>query len=691
MDDNTEDRLRKNRIKLLFFILSFLIILLIARLVWIQIINNEEYYDRALKQRITELKVIPDRGNIYDINGKELAVSVQSITVVGLPKQITNPTQTAGKLAAVLSIDYEILANRLKRNAYAVYLERKISDQKYQKIKEMDLRGITFIDENKRIYPKDTLASQLVGFVGIDENGLEGIELAYDSQLTGIKGKMLTERDASGQIIPEAVINYIPEENGNDIYLTINEAIQHRSEREIASAVDKYNAKSGTIIIMEPKTGNIVSMANYPAFNPNNISEYQQPDWRNRAIADNYEPGSTFKIITTASALEEGVVNPNDVFFDSGEVKVEKEIIECWEEDGHGKELFSEVVQNSCNPGFVQVGLRMGKETFFKYIEAFGFGHKTNIELPGEAVGQLPNYDNVGDIELATVSFGRGISVTPIQLITAVSAVANNGIMLKPNFIDKIIDQKGNIKNINQSTEIRKIVSKTTSQKTLELLENVVSQGTGVNAYIEGYRVGGKTGTAEHYRGNLYDSSFIGVFPVNDPKFVILVVLYGIDGQVYYASQTAAPVFKNIANDLIRYYKMPAQSNKMEEVDELELVKLDDYSSLGLYDVKKTLKNLDLEYKIVGEGEKIIEQSPQPGAEVFKNSTVFLFTEINQTINSSYKIMLPDFREMKREEAVDLAEKMGIKISFQGNTSTIISQTIEPGIRIDRDQLVILK
>lgn len=690
MDDNTEDRLRKNRIKLLFFILSFLIILLIARLVWIQIINNEEYYDRALKQRITELKVIPDRGNIYDINGKELAVSVQSITVVGLPKQITNPTQTAGKLAAVLSIDYGILTKRLKRNAYAVYLERKISDQKYQKIKEMDLRGITFIDENKRIYPKDTLASQLVGFVGIDENGLEGIELAYDSQLTGIKGKMLTERDASGRIIPEAVIDYIPEENGNDIYLTINEAIQHRSEHEIASAVDTYNAKSGTIIIMEPKTGNIVSMANYPAFNPNNISKYKQPDWRNRAIADNYEPGSTFKIITTASALEEGVVNSNDVFFDSGEVKVEKEIIECWEEDGHGKELFSEVVQNSCNPGFVQVGLRMGKETFFKYIDAFGFGHKTNIELPGEAVGQLPNYDNVGDIELATVSFGRGISVTPIQLITAVSAVANNGIMLKPNFIDKIIDQKGNIKIMNQSTEIRRVVSKTTSQKTLELLENVVSQGTGVNAYIEGYRVGGKTGTAEHYRGDLYDSSFIGVFPVNDPKFVILVVLYGIDGQVYYASQTAAPVFKNIATDLIRYYKMPAQPNKME-VNELELVKLDDYSSLGLYDVKKTLKNLDLEYKIVGEGEKIIEQSPQPGAEVFKNSTVFLFTEINQTINSSYKIMLPDFREMEKDEAVDLAEKMGIKISFQGNKSKIISQTIEPGIRIDRDQLVILK
>jgi len=332
----------------------------------------------------------------------------------------------------------------------------------------------------------------------------------------------------------------------------------------------------------------------------------------------------------------------------------------------------------------------MGKETFFKYIDAFGFGHKTNIELPGEAVGQLPNYDNVGDIELATVSFGRGISVTPIQLITAVSAVANNGIMLKPNFIDKIIDQKGNIKILNQSTEIRRVVSKTTSQKTLELLENVVSQGTGVNAYIEGYRVGGKTGTAEHYRGDLYDSSFIGVFPVNDPKFVILVVLYGIDGQVYYASQTAAPVFKNIATDLIRYYKMPAQPNKME-VNELELVKLDDYSSLGLYDVKKTLKNLDLEYKIVGEGEKIIEQSPQPGAEVFKNSTVFLFTEINQTINSSYKIMLPDFREMEKEEAVDLAEKMGIKISFQGNKSKIISQTIEPGIRIDRDQLVILK
>src|SRR6056297_2430476 len=580
MDDKIIDKDRKKRIKILFFILTFIFLLLIARLAWIQIINNDEYSNKALKKRIKELKVNPDRGKIYDKNGKELAVSINRKTVVGLPKQITNPTQTAGQLADILSIGYNTLLNRLNREAYAVYLERKVSDQKVEEIKSLQLNGITFIDESKRIYPKDKLASQLLGFVGVDGNGLEGIELTYNKYLSGSAGRILTERDAAGKMIPEGIVDYIPEENGNNIYLTINEAIQHSSERELASAAQKYNAEGGTIIIMEPETGNIISMANYPTYDPNHFSQYKQKYWRNRAITDNYEPGSTFKIITTASAIEEGVVNKNDVFFDSGRIKVEREYIQCWEEEGHGKELFSQVVQNSCNPGFVQVGLRMGKETFFKYIDAFGFGHKTNIELPGEAVGQLPNYDNVGDIELATVSFGRGISVTPIQLITAVSAVANNGIMLKPNFIGKIIDQKGNIKILNQSTEIRRVVSKTTSQKTLELLENVVSQGTGVNAYIEGYRVGGKTGTAEHYRGDLYDSSFIGVFPVNDPKFVILVVLYGIDGQVYYASQTAAPVFKNIATDLIRYYKMPAQPNKME-VNELELVKLDDYSSLG--------------------------------------------------------------------------------------------------------------
>jgi len=690
MVDKMVDKDRKKRIKILFFILTFIFLLLIARLVWIQIINNEEYYNKALKQRMKELKVNPDRGKIYDKNGKELAVSIESKTVVGLPKQVKNPTQTAGQLADILSIEHNTLLNRLQRDAYAVYLERKISDKKVSQIRQLNLDGITFIDESKRIYPKDKLASQLLGFVGVDGNGLEGIELTYNKYLTGNAGRILTERDASGQMIPESIIDYIPEENGSNIYLTINEAIQHSSERELAAAADKYQAAGGTIIIMEPKTGNILSMANYPTYDPNHFSKYQQKYWRNRAITDNYEPGSTFKIITAASAIEEGVVNKNDMFYDSGHVKVEREFIDCWEEEGHGTERFAQVVQNSCNPGFVQVGLRMGKDSFFKYIDAFGFGQKTEIELPGEAIGLIPDYNQVGDIELATISFGRGISVTPIQLVTAVSAVANDGVLMKPNFVDKITNQKGKVEKKVTPTQVRRVVSSKTANKTLNLLENVVSNGTGVNAYIEGYRVGGKTGTAQYYNQDKYDSSFIGIFPVNNPQFVVLVVLYGIEGNTYYASQTAAPLFKRIAHDLIRYYKLPAQE-KQPEIPPEETFKLADYTKEHIYEVKNTLKNNGLQYKIIGSGNKIISQNPKPNSTVYKNSTVFLFTEKSERIKASYKKMTPDFRGMKAEDARNLAEKIGINLKFQGQSGQVVGQSIEPGIRITDEESVILK
>src|SRR6056297_3245560 len=338
MEETQNNNHRKKRIKILFFILTFILLLLLARLVWIQIINNEEYYNKALKQRMKELKVNPDRGKIFDINGKELAVSIKSKTVVGLPKQITNPTQTAGKLADILSIEYETIYNRITKDAYAVYLERQIPDKQVEEINNLKLDGITFIDESKRIYPRDKLVSQVLGFTGIDNNGLEGMELSFDRYLTGSRGLILTERDASGQVIPESVIDYIPEKDGNNIYLTINEAIQYSAERELVTAANKFNAEGGTIIVMQPETGNIISMANYPTYDPNNFSDYNKKYWRNRAITDNYEPGSTFKIITTASAIEEGVVNQNDIFYDAGKIKVEREYIVCWDDDGHGIE-----------------------------------------------------------------------------------------------------------------------------------------------------------------------------------------------------------------------------------------------------------------------------------------------------------------------------------------------------------------
>ena len=684
------DNKRKKRIKVLFFIITFILLLLIARLIWIQIINNDEYYDKALQQRIMELKVNPDRGKIFDINGKELAVSVTSKTVVGLPKQITNPTQTAGKLADILSIEYETIYNRITKDAYAVYLERQIPDKQVEEINNLKLDGITFIDESKRIYPRDKLVSQVLGFTGIDNNGLEGMELSFDRYLTGSRGLILTERDASGQVIPESVIDYIPEKDGNNIYLTINEAIQYSAERELVTAANKFNAEGGTIIVMQPETGNIISMANYPTYDPNNFSDYNKKYWRNRAITDNYEPGSTFKIITTASAIEEGVVNQNDIFYDAGKIKVEREYIECWDDEGHGIETFSEVVQNSCNPGFVQVGLRMGKESFFNYINAFGFGQKTNIELPGEATGLIPQYNNVGDIELATISFGRGISVTPIQLISAISAVANDGILMKPKLVDKITDQNGNILKRSKPIEVRKVVSSKTANKTLSLLENVVRSGTGTNAYIEGYRVGGKTGTAQHYNSNLYDSSFVGLFPVNNPQFVVLVVLYGIDNQTYYASQTAAPLFKKIASDLIRYYKVPSQ-NENNKKKKKDMVEIGDYKNENIYKVQNDIKELGLDYKIIGNKDNIIRQVPKAGSSIYKNSTVFLFTEENENIKNNYKIMVPDFRGMKLEDAKKLSEMMGLNLKTQGQTGQVIGQSVNPGLRININEQIVIK
>ena len=684
------DNKRKKRIKVLFFIITFILLLLIARLIWIQIINNDEYYDKALQQRIMELKVNPDRGKIFDINGKELAVSVTSKTVVGLPKQITNPTQTAGKLADILSIEYETIYNRITKDAYAVYLERQIPDKQVEEINNLKLDGITFIDESKRIYPRDKLVSQVLGFTGIDNNGLEGMELSFDRYLTGSRGLILTERDATGQVIPESVIDYIPEKDGNNIYLTINEAIQYSAERELVTAANKFNAEGGTIIVMQPETGNIISMANYPTYDPNNFSDYNKKYWRNRAITDNYEPGSTFKIITTASAIEEGVVNQNDIFYDAGKIKVEREYIECWDDEGHGIETFSEVVQNSCNPGFVQVGLRMGKESFFNYINAFGFGQKTNIELPGEATGLIPQYNNVGDIELATISFGRGISVTPIQLISAISAVANDGILMKPKLVDKITDQNGKILKKSKPIEVRKVVSNKTANKTLSLLENVVKSGTGTNAFIEGYRVGGKTGTAQHYNSNLYDSSFVGLFPVNNPQFVVLVVLYGIDNQTYYASQTAAPLFKKIASDLIRYYKVPSQNENSNPIEK-DMVKIGNYKNENIYKVQNDIKELGLDYKIIGTEDDIIAQVPKAGSSIYKNSTVFLFTEENENIKNNYKIMVPDFRGMKLEDAKKLSEMMGLNLKTQGQTGQVIGQNVNPGLRININEQIVIK
>ena len=682
MFNKVEFRIKK-RIISIFFILLIIFVIITGRLAWIQLINNKEYQQKALDQRLRKLKVEPKRGVIYDQNGKELAVSASSETVVAIPQEINDPDKTARKLSRILDMDYETVYNRVTRNASAVYVKRKVEDEIVKEIKQLNNNGLFFKEESKRFYPKDDLASHVLGFAGIDSQGLDGIELSYDKYLKGIPGKIAAERDAAGKTIPEGVKKYIAPQNGYNLYLTIDEVIQYIAERELDNAMENYQISGGTIIVMDPDNGAIKALANKPDYNPNEFQKYPQKHWRNRAISDSFEPGSTFKIITTASALEEGVVSENDSFNDPGHIIVSGERIHCWKAGGHGHQSFAEVVKNSCNPGFVQVGMRLGKESFYNYINAFGFGQETGVNLPGEAKGLLSKFDNIGPVELATMSFGHGITVTPVQLINAVSAIANDGMLLKPRLVNKITNKDGEIVEKIEPTPVRQVISKNTAQRTRKLLARVVAEGTGKNAQINGYKIGGKTGTAKHYKQEIYDSSFIGMVPIDDPQLVILVVLYDVTGYPYYGSQTAAPTFRNVALDTLRYLEIPPSVTDSDNEDKLTSVKIPNVINKKPHEAEKLLRNKGLDVKLVGSDNKVIKQVPLAGARVKSNSTVVLFTDNDALNQKRYYTAVPNLKGMSVNKAESLLAELGLKLIIKGDRNGEISeQEIKPGERV---------
>ncbi len=669
----------RKRIILLFLIFLLLTSLLSFRLIWIQVINSDEYQKKAIEQRTRELKVEPKRGIIYDRQGRELAVSASSETVVAIPLEVENPTTTAKLLSEVLDMDYDYIYQRITRKASAVYVKRKVSEDVAREIRGLDLKGITFTEESKRFYPKANLASHILGFAGIDSQGLDGIELSYDKLLKGKAGKIEAERDAAGRSIPDGIQEYVAPNDGNSLYLTIDEVIQYIAERELDKAVNEFQVSGGTVIVMDPRNGDILALANRPDYNPNSFADYPQKLWRNRGISDGFEPGSTFKIITTAAALEEGVVNENDRFVDPGYIKVSGETINCWKHGGHGSQTFAEVVQNSCNPGFVQVGMRVGKEAFYNYIKAFGFGDQTSINLPGEAGGIVSKYDNIGPVELATMSFGHGITVTPIQLTTAVSAVANKGMLLQPKLLKEIHSPDGELLEEVEPIKIRQVISEKNAERTLNLLEGVVEKGSGAKAKIEGYRIGGKTGTAKHYGAEVYDASFIGILPINKPQLVISVVLYDITGYPYYGSQTAAPVFRNIAYDTLRYLEIPPQLKDDDNIKKYNKLIVPKLINKNLAEAEKTLRNNGLDVKIIGRLNKVIRQVPLSGAEVMEGTTVLLFTEEDHEKN--YLVAVPNLKGMTKELAQNLLSQLGLKMISKGS-GKIVKQDIPAGERV---------
>ncbi len=677
----------KERTKLFFILLLAVLVIVAGRLIWIQVIQRDFYRSMALDQRLSSLQLESNRGTIYDRTGTELALNNQKHTVVAMPRQITNPAQKSDLLAGVLSIDRNLIKSRLTRDAVVVYLARKVDDEIYEELRELDLNGISFVPETERYYPRGSLASQVLGFAGMDNYGLEGLELSLNNELEGLPGLIQEEKDAAGRSIPDGVRDYIAPEEGHDIYLTLDETIQYYAERELKQAMEDHSITGGSLIVMEADSGRILALANQPDFDPNIFSSYDSSDWRNKAVQDSFEPGSIFKIFTAALALEYGYYDLNDIFSDPGHIEVGRERIHSWTREGHGWQNFAEIFKNSSNPGFVQVGLTLEAEEFLEGAYRFNFGRRTGIEFPGESPGQIAP-GQFTDIEQATMSFGHGMTATPLQLAVGAAAVANGGYIQRPLLVDRVVNAEGRVVNQNHPERIRQAISSSTAEKMRELMIAAVERGTGTEARVEGHLIGGKTGTARHYGDDdVYDTSFIGLIPGDDPELVVVTVLYGLEDEEYYASQNVAPLFNRFATSLIQHLDItPSAEGFVEPEMDLEFEldfqrekEIQDYRNQKAQEVASTLRSEGFNVKLIGEGDTVRAQTPRPRTVIPEAATVRLYTDDSY---KDKKAMVPDLRGMTAHEAEQKAWLYGFRLNgIVGGELT--RQSPAPGERAD--------
>lgn len=544
------------RIKIVLLIVIIVFIIIIAKVFYIEVIDYKKLNKLANGLWSRNLPIEADRGKIYTIDGELLAGNVTTTSLVFIPNQIKDKNLVAEQISKVLGVSKEDIEKHIYKKTMMerVHPEgRRLSYEIADQINSFHFDGVYLLKESKREYTHNEMLSHVLGYVGIDNQGLSGLELQYDDILTGEYGGVQYFSDAKGNNLDRNSV-YVEPEDGLDIYLTVNYELQSSIERELDNIVTKYNPEGAWTLAMDPNTGEILGMSSRPNFNPNNYKDYStEVINRNMAIWASYEPGSTFKILTVSAAVNEGKVDLlKDTFYDGGSVNVDGARIKCWKAGGHGAQTFLEVVQNSCNPGFVELGRRLGKETLFDYINKFGYGKKTGIDLNGESSGILFNLDKVGPVELATTAFGQGVSVTAIQQVAAVSAAINGGTLYKPYIVKRITEHEtGQIIKEIEPTKVREnIVTKETSEKVRMTLESVVSLGTGRNAYIDGYRVGGKTGTAQKVNNGVYMHgnyivSFIGFMPANDPKVVVYLAIDNPKGVTQYGGTVHALLSEN--------------------------------------------------------------------------------------------------------------------------------------------------
>lgn len=702
----------KKRMLYTLMIVFAIFIGLIVRITFIMFVEGGTYKARATQQWTSDVKINAKRGRILDRNERELAVSANVYRIDldlnalrnSIEQQKITMETIAPKIAEITKMDSTEVLDKLTRPLPngkprgAAILKRRIEKDIADGIKkyseEMSLRGLVISPDTKRYYPNGSFAAHILGHTNSDGEGLTGIELQYNKFLAGVPGIKIAETDQKSEDLPYKISEYTEPVDGRDVILTIDENIQYFAEKAASQALKDNDAKAVSVIVMDPKTGEILAMVNKPDYDPNNpwpeglSSEETQKTWRNRAVSDAYEPGSIFKVVTATAAIEKGILKEGETFNCGGGLTIGGRTIHCWKTSGHGPLDFEGIIKNSCNVGFMVLADRMKKEALNEYIFKYGFGKKTGIDLPGEARGIVKPTEQISVTDLATISFGQSNTVSAIQYMQAFNSIANGGTLITPHLMKEVIhyDDDSNrvidatFSNYNKRSEIKP----ETMERMRKHLEATVATGGASKAHIPGYHIAGKTGTAQKvdpinggYAQGKYISSFAGMAPANDPKVTVFISIDEPNPSLYYAGQIAAPVGKVLFNDIFNYFALKPDANSEDVQKSLKKdVVISEIRGQKKADATKILKDIGLSYRIEGDGEYIVDISPKPGYMVKEGSEIILYTGKQSQADSA--VGVPDLMGATPESARKLLENLGLKVQFVGD-GVVGGQSIEAG------------
>ena len=722
---------KKFRIVLASLLIIFL--LLLIRLIWLQFVQGPALKEKAYNQQTTDQIISTSRGTIYDSTGKTLAISTPTDTVTINPKKIVanTPEETKAKkekvakaFSDIFELNYDETLEKVNSTSNVQTIAKKVDKTKIDELKswmeeEKISTGINIDEDTKRVYPYNNLASNLIGFCGTDNTGIQGIEDSWNKVLQGTPGKLTTSTDAIREEIPDSNQTYIPAENGSDIVLTLDFNIQTILEKYLKQAVEENHADSGTVVALAPSTGDVLGMACYPDYNLNTPFEPNTDElkstwdkldsatqsnelysmWKNDVISSPYEPGSPYKLITAAVALEENITSEDVAgdFYCDGVYVVADRKISCWTQGHKGTKTLRQALQVSCNPSLMQLGQRIGAPTLYKYYEAFGFFNKTNIDLPQEASSTYWELEDVNDVELATMSFGQRFTITPIQLVSAISAIANDGVLMKPRIVKQIINPETGTTTDIEPVQVRQVISKSTSERMRDLMKSVVDDGSGRLAKVEGYSIGGKTGTSEPQAGREdegYIASYVAIAPTEKPEICLLMAIHNPNpnGQgSHQGGQVCGPVISQMLTEIlpilgINSSNIQTPTSPVEE--NTRYVTVPDIRNKTVTEAEKILKQAGFNTKINISGDKnttlITDQNPKPGSSIPKKSIIVLYSAENDTRVS---VKVPDFKGKSLSQAENMAKANNINITSEGS-GTVVSQSIMVDTAVEEGTIV---